>query len=56
MTYCKYCDKTFFSIDVLRRDIYNKSVIQTFHTFKYCPFCGKKLEEVEVKPNGIYVD
>lgn len=56
MTHCTHCNETFFSVDVLRYDTSNKPVIQPFSILKYCPFCGKALKKVEVKPNGVYVD
>lgn len=41
--YCNACDEVMFSIEVLRHDTSNESVITKVRNFKYCPFCGQKI-------------
>lgn len=44
---CNSCDEFFFSVDVLRHDTSSRPVIMTMNNIKYCPLCGKEVEELE---------
>lgn len=44
MVICKKCDEFIFSVEVLRHDTSDRPTVSNVTNIKYCPFCGRKVE------------
>jgi hypothetical protein len=49
MVRCNKCEEFIFSIEVLRHDTSDRPVVGNVTNIKYCPFCGRKVENKHEK-------